>query len=193
VKIAGQKVKDFEEIRLAGGLPILLSGWIEIDFQQTRQRLVNQGGAVILVPQQMRLGIASGIKREEEGVVMGRRSQAVNELRQKAHDNHFGIQAATLHHVMELGVVQHNHVTGMQNQTVFPDSEGTFTLDGHEQLQALVPGGSVGEPARSKMKETDHEGKFTIQLLIIPAGWIHQVANAMRLELEPARDCQQFG
>ena len=97
-----QVIQQGEKKRLAPRRPKWVAVGREESLQQLPQRGTNRSRGGVTGPQNLRMARWFRIEGQQEEVVMGWRTQAIDKFRQKADDHGARVEAREIHHMVQL-------------------------------------------------------------------------------------------
>ena len=184
-EVLGDVVEDLEEVGLASSLEQLALP-PEVALEKPRQR--GRGGRRrgFRGPQHARVAVAFGVERQEKGIVVGRRSQAVHELGEEARHDGAAVEPGEVNHAVEPKVVHDEEVARLEVHQAAAHPYPHLGVERAEQLEAIVPGPAAGVALGGVVEELDEQGEFAIQPDPVAPSRIELRGDVVRLEREPS-------
>jgi hypothetical protein len=135
----------------------------------------------------VRAALHFGIERQKERVVVRRRTQAVNKLGQKTHNDHPRFETREIDDVMKFHVVHHEQIAAFERDLLIAHPKPCGAIERQEEFQALVPGCSASVPARRVVEQFDQQRKLSMEPDIVMAAPVQLRRDVMRLEMQSCR------
>jgi hypothetical protein len=93
---------------------------------------------------------------------------------------------------MELEIIDHQQVAGFEGDFLISHAKAGLRIERHEELEALVPGGAPGVPARAVVKKLDQERELFRQFHAVMTATIKLGRDIVSFELELVCHRKQF-
>ena len=138
-----------------------------------------------------RLTRGSCIKWKQKGVVVGRRAQAVDEVREEADDDDAGVESRKVDDVMELQIIDDQQVAGLEAQVFRPHAEAGGSVQRKKKFEAFVPGLAPRVMVGGEMKEFDEQREFRVQCHLVPPARVHLRGDVVSFKQLRSRAGQQ--
>ena len=136
------------------------------------------------------LAIDAGEKREQEEIIVTRRTEAVDERRQKADDDKPSIQMWIVNDPVQFEVFYDQDLTSADFDRAITHPHRSPVVEWNEEFQPVVPRKIGRYLSVSQSKELDNERELGLKRLIITAVLINR--GLVGAEVEPICDFQQL-
>jgi hypothetical protein len=165
-------VEDFKHESLAASLAKLPVVAREVAFQQVSEHRADRGRKRIAGSQNVWVPVELRVKRQQEGVVVRRRAEAIDELRQEADDDDARVEAGKILDVMKLQIIDDEKIARCEFDEVVAHAEARGAVEWEEKFKPLVPRRAARVTARGVTEELDDKWKLAVERLAVASCFI---------------------